>query len=183
MTRNRLRGLRRAAASGALATLLTTALCAAAAGPAAGAPARQAASPVRAPAAATGHVTVIDARTHQLRATVDGRTVAVFAAGFGQPRFPTRSGTYHVLGKEAVVEMTSCSIRLTCNPASPDYYDVMAPWAVRLTDSGLFVHGAPWDHSIGSADISHGCVHLGTAAAKWFYDFSRVGDTVIVTGT
>ncbi|WP_377268035.1 L,D-transpeptidase [Peterkaempfera sp. SMS 1(5)a] len=182
MTWMRTRRLRRAATSGALAALLTAAMCAGTTG-------LQTASAASTPSvlgeqlpstAATRHVTYIDMGSHQLRATVDGRTVAVFPAGFGQSRFPTQPGTYRVLGKDASLQMTSCSARITCNPSSPDYYVVHATWAVRLTEAGLFVHAAPWDHTIGSTDISHGCIHLRTANAEWFYNFSRVGDTVIV---
>ncbi|MFJ6216877.1 L,D-transpeptidase [Streptomyces sp. NPDC092296] len=197
MTRNRLSSPRRAALSSGLATLLMAAVCAGTtglqAGSAAAAPGNGGAAGVAAPdalqpardtePAATGHVTTIDQSTHQLRATVDGKTVAVFPAGFGMARFPTRSGTYHVLGKDPMVEMTSCSARITCDSGSPDYYDLQVPDAVRLTSGGLFVHAAPWDHSVGSVDTSHGCIHLNPADAKWFYDFSQVGDTVIVEGT
>lgn len=106
-----------------------------------------------------------------------------FTAGFGKPGFRTPSGTFHVLGKDAVITMTSCSANITCNPRNPNYYVLTVHWAVRLTDSGLFVHAAPWDHAIGRADSSHGCIHLSTEDAHRFYDFSRVGDTVIVKNT
>jgi lipoprotein-anchoring transpeptidase ErfK/SrfK len=103
-----------------------------------------------------------------------------FTTGFGKPGFRTPSGTFHVLGKDAVITMASCSAHITCNPRSPHYYVLTVHWAVRLTSSGVFVHAAPWDHAIGRADTSHGCIHLSTADAHRFYDFSRVGDTVIV---
>ncbi|WP_162824134.1 L,D-transpeptidase [Peterkaempfera bronchialis] len=204
MTRERLRALRCAVVASALATVLTAGAGAAVAatGGHSAAGSRGSGGTAAAPAAAstpaaassgtdrsgsteyaTSHVTTIDAATHQLRATVDGKTVAVFPVGFGQPRFRTPSGTYRVLGKDAVIEMTSCSARITCDPDSPDYYDLQVPWAVRLTSGGLFVHGAPWDHTIGSEDISHGCIHLSVADAEWFYNFSRPGDIVIVQGT
>ncbi|MFF4778636.1 L,D-transpeptidase [Microtetraspora fusca] len=127
-----------------------------------------------------GHVSTLDAATHQMTVTENGRTVMTFTAGFGKPGFRTPSGTYQVLGKDAVVRMTSCSANITCDPHNPNYYDRMVHWAVRLTDSGLFIHAAPWDPAIGQVDSSHGCIHLSTGDAHRFYDFSRVGDTVIV---
>ncbi|WP_157876157.1 L,D-transpeptidase [Streptacidiphilus griseoplanus] len=175
---------RRTALSGVLAALLTAAMGAGAAG-------LQTAAATSAPStlgrqspgqASTGHVTVLDMSTHKLRATANGKTVAVFPVGFGQPRFPTHAGTYRVLGKDSMVRMTSCSAGITCDTSSPDYYSLPVRWAVRLTEAGLFVHAAPWDHTIGTTDISHGCIHLSTANARWFYNFSRVGDTVIVQG-
>ncbi|MBV9024326.1 MAG: L,D-transpeptidase [Streptomycetaceae bacterium] len=126
---------------------------------------------------------MIDATTHTMRVTDNGRTAMTFPVSFGKPGFRTPSGTFHVLGKDAVVEMTSCSVNITCNPRSPGYYDLMVHWAVRLTSGGVFVHAAPWDSQIGTADTSHGCIHLSTADARRFFDFSRVGDTVIVQGT
>ncbi|MQY40420.1 L,D-transpeptidase 4 [Streptomyces sp. RB17] len=130
-----------------------------------------------------GHVSTIDAATHQMTVTDHGRTVMTFTAGFGKPGFRTPSGTFHVLGKDAVITMTSCSANITCDPHSPNYYVLTVHWAARLTSTGVFVHAAPWDHAIGRADSSHGCIHLSTADAHRFYDFSRTGDTVIVKNT
>ncbi|MEU6317424.1 L,D-transpeptidase [Streptomyces sp. NPDC047009] len=162
--RPRLRDVIRLALVGVLAALLTLG-----------------AGPAR--AASSGHVSTIDEATHQMTVTDNGRTVMTFAVGFGKLSFRTPSGTFHVLGKDAVVQMTSCSARITCDPHSPNYYSLTVHWAVRLTNAGVFVHAAPWDHSIGRADTSHGCIHLSTADARRFYDFSRVGDTVIVKHT
>ncbi|GAA3047755.1 hypothetical protein GCM10010448_33490 [Streptomyces glomeratus] len=127
-----------------------------------------------------GHVSTIDEATHRMTVTDHGRTVMTFTVGFGKSHFRTPSGTFHVLGKNEVIRMTSCSANITCNPRDPNYYALTVHWAVRLTSAGVFVHAAPWDHAIGQADTSHGCIHLSTADAHRFYDFSRVGDTVIV---
>ncbi|MFD8396513.1 L,D-transpeptidase [Streptomyces sp. NPDC059680] len=134
-------------------------------------------------AGAGGHVSTIDAATHRMTVMDNGRTVMTFTAGFGKPGFRTPSGTFRVLGKDAVVTMTSCSANITCSPRNPNYYVLTVHWAVRLTSSGVFVHAAPWDHAIGRADSSHGCVHLNTRDTRRFYDFSRVGDIVIIKNT
>ncbi|MED7822896.1 L,D-transpeptidase [Streptomyces chiangmaiensis] len=139
------------------------------------------AGPARADSA--GHVTTIDAATHRMTVTDHDRTVMTFPVSFGKPGFPTPSGTFHVLGKDAVVKMTSCSARITCDPGNPNYYVLTVHWAVRLTSGGVFVHAAPWNSAVGRIDISHGCIHLNTADAQRFYAFSRVGDTVIVKNT
>ncbi|MFF4866065.1 L,D-transpeptidase [Streptomyces sp. NPDC001231] len=162
--RPRLRDATRLVLVGALATVLTLG-----------------AGPAR--AASGGHVSTIDAATHRMTVTDHGRTVMTFTIGFGKPGFRTPSGTFHVLGKDAVVKMTSCSANVTCDPGNPNYYVLTVHWAVRLTSAGVFVHAAPWDHVIGRADTSHGCIHLSTADAHRFYDFSRTGDTVIVKNT
>ncbi|MGW9022738.1 L,D-transpeptidase [Streptomyces sp. NPDC055722] len=134
-------------------------------------------------AASSGHVSTIDEATHRMTVTDNGRTVMTFAVSFGKLSFRTPSGTFHVQGKDAVVQMTSCSAHITCDPHNPNYYSLRVNWAVRLTSTGVFVHAAPWNNAIGRADISHGCIHLSTADARRFYDFSRVGDTVIVKHT
>jgi lipoprotein-anchoring transpeptidase ErfK/SrfK len=52
-------------------------------------------------------------------------------------------------------------------------------WSVRMTNSGEFVHAAPWNSQIGRANLSHGCTNLSTVDAAWFYRFSRLGDVVL----
>ncbi len=129
------------------------------------------------------HISYVGANTHRFRVRVNGHQVADWPTGMGQPGFETRSGTYNVLMKTPLTEMTSCSIGLACKPGSPNYYDLKVHHDVRVTDSGTFVHAAPWDSELGVANTSHGCIHLSTANAKRFYAMSIPGDVVIVTGT
>ena len=129
------------------------------------------------------HISYVGANTHRFRVRVNGHQVADWPTGMGQPGFETRSGTYNVLMKTPLTEMTSCSIGLACKPGSPNYYDLKVHHDVRVTDSGTFVHAAPWDSELGAANTSHGCIHLSTANAKRFYAMSIPGDVVIVTGT
>jgi lipoprotein-anchoring transpeptidase ErfK/SrfK len=66
----------------------------------------------------------------------------------------------------------------------PNGYVVDVKYAMRLTWGGEFIHAAPWSNSArGRRNISHGCVNLGTADAKWLYDTIKVGDPVTVRGT
>jgi len=129
------------------------------------------------------HISYVGARSHRFRVTVNGHQVADWPTGMGKPGFETRSGTYNVIMKTPVTQMTSCSIGLSCKPSSPNYYDLKVRHDVRLTDSGTFAHAAPWDDEMGTANTSHGCIHLSTDHAKRFYDLSVPGDIVIVTGT
>jgi lipoprotein-anchoring transpeptidase ErfK/SrfK len=61
---------------------------------------------------------------------------------------------------------------------APDYYDIHGvKWAMRLTNSGEFLHAAPWSvGSQGRANVSHGCTGMSTANADWLYHQSKVGD-------
>src|SRR5699024_946302 len=108
-------------------------------------------------------ISYVNAQTHRFRVTVNGKQIADWPTGLGQPEFQTRSGTYNVLMKTSLTQMTSCSVGLGCDSSSPNYYDLPVHWAVRLTNSGTFVHAAPWDSVMGSQNTSHGCIHLSTA--------------------
>ena len=79
--------------------------------------------------------------------------------------------------------MTSCAAQITCNKADPQYYDLQVQWDTRLTWSGTFVHGAPWDSHLGFADVSHGCIHLTLTNAETFFNLAQYGDMVRVLHT
>jgi lipoprotein-anchoring transpeptidase ErfK/SrfK len=87
-----------------------------------------------------------------------------------------------VLNKNPLQVMDSATVGIPRN--SPDGYFEKVPWSVRISNSGEFVHDAPWSvHSQGHVNVSHGCVNLSPTASKWFFDFSRRGDIVEVVGT
>ena len=66
----------------------------------------------------------------------------------------------------------------------PEYYRLDVNWAMRITNSGEFVHAAPWSvGSQGYANVSHGCIGLSTDNAYWLFQNSRVGDVVVVKNT
>jgi hypothetical protein len=55
---------------------------------------------------------------------------------------------------------------------------------VRISNSGEFVHAAPWStKDQGLRNVSHGCINASVADAAWFLRFSRRGDVVQVVGT
>ena len=56
--------------------------------------------------------------------------------------------------------------------------------AVRIDNSGVFVHSAPWSiEAQGNSNVSHGCVNLSPENAKWFFDNFGSGDPVVIKGT
>jgi lipoprotein-anchoring transpeptidase ErfK/SrfK len=126
------------------------------------------------------HEVVVDAGTHQMTVTADGRVVRSMPTGTGKPGYDTDGGTMVVLGKIPVTRMTSCGIGLSCTPGVGDYYDLTVHNNVQLTNQGIFIHQAEWDSRIGSANTSHGCIHLKPADASWFYGYAQVGDPVKV---
>ena len=129
------------------------------------------------------HQTIVDDTTHTFVYKVNGKVVFNWVTSLGKPEFETRSGNYIVLEKDALREMTSCQAQITCDKTDPQYYDLKVQWDTRLSWSGTFIHGAPWDSHLGLADVSHGCIHLTLAHAKTYFDLAQYGDIVNVLHT
>ncbi|MVO89105.1 L,D-transpeptidase family protein [Streptomyces sp. p1417] len=121
---------------------------------------------------------VTDAGAHSMTVYRNGKEINSIPVTTGKPGYATRNGIKVVLGKEYVVRMTSASI------GSADFYDKMVYYATRVTDSGEYVHAAPWSvGSQGSANTSHGCTGMSTGNAAWFYETVRQGDIVKVVNS
>lgn len=123
---------------------------------------------------------IVDKDKFQATAYQDGKVVRTFPIDTGQTTketFVTYTGTMAVLGKGNPVEMKG-------NYGGGDVYDDFVNWATQITWSGTYVHAAPWDSEIGSAnDDSHGCVHCRTTDAEWFYNQVIDGDVVTINGS
>jgi len=123
-------------------------------------------------------IAVTDASTHQMTVYRDGEVINEIPITTGKPGYETRNGVKVVLAKEGTVRMTSASI------GSSDFYDLMVNYAVRVTNSGEYVHAAPWSvGSQGYANVSHGCTGMSMGNAAWFYENVRVGDLVQVVNS
>ncbi len=123
----------------------------------------------------------INAETHRMRTFVDGTLVKVSPVSLGKAGYLTRSGVKAVMEKYPSRRMTSEGAGIT-DPN--DQYDVIATWAVRLTPTGEFVHGASWATArIGVSNGSHGCTNLTDADARYFYRRAVVGDPVLTYRT
>jgi lipoprotein-anchoring transpeptidase ErfK/SrfK len=129
------------------------------------------------------HQTIVNDKTHTFVFKVNGKVVYNWVTSLGKKEFETRTGNYIVLEKDALREMTSCQAQITCDKNDPQYYDLKVQWDTRLSWSGTFIHGAPWDSHLGLADVSHGCIHLTLANAKTYFDLARYGDIVNVLHT
>ena len=127
-------------------------------------------------------VSVVDVRTHRMKVTSGGRTLRVLPVSTGRERYPTTNGVHFVLEKNQVKVMDSSTVGIPRN--GPGGYYQRVAWSVRISNSGEFVHAAPWSTgSQGSANVSHGCVNLSTANAAWFFGQTRRGDVVEVRGS
>jgi lipoprotein-anchoring transpeptidase ErfK/SrfK len=127
-------------------------------------------------------VSVVDVRTHRMKVTSGGKTLRVLPVSTGREKYPTTNGVHFVVEKNAVKLMDSSTVGIPRN--SPGGYYQKVAWSVRISNSGEFVHAAPWSTgSQGRANVSHGCVNLSTANAAWYFRLTRRGDVVEVRGS
>jgi lipoprotein-anchoring transpeptidase ErfK/SrfK len=122
-----------------------------------------------------------DDATHQLTVTRNGVVEKTFPMSMGMAAggHQTANGTYYVLEKLPSVVMDSSTYGVPVNSAYG--YKVTVTDAVRFDNSGNFVHSAPWSVADqGKRDVSHGCINLAPADAKWFYSNFGSGDPIVV---
>jgi lipoprotein-anchoring transpeptidase ErfK/SrfK len=126
-------------------------------------------------------VSYVDMKTDKMKVTRDGKVVRIIPITTGKPGFETRAGIKVIETKEYTRIMDAATGGTAKN--SPDYYRIQVYYAMRLTDSGEFLHAAPWSvYAQGSSNVSHGCTGMSTANAQWLYDNSALGDVVVYTG-
>lgn len=106
----------------------------------------------------------IDTASQTLSVFRDGHAIGVAVIVFGDDRKPTPLGSFRIKSKAA------------------DYwsrtYNAPMPYALRLTDDGVFVHGSS---EIAEDLASHGCVGLPTPFARKLFGAVGVGDPVRIT--
>lgn len=126
------------------------------------------------------HISKVNTKKHTMVIKSGGEVVKRMPVSTGNKKYPTKSGVHVVMGKYDTYKMDSTTAGIT----GSDAYLTTVKYAVRISNSGEFVHAAPWSvGSQGNANVSHGCVNVSTSRAKWFYDFSQPGDIVDVVGT
>jgi hypothetical protein len=135
-------------------------------------------------------ISTVDARTKQMTVVRDGKVIKTIPISSGSSEHPTYNGRMVISEKFRKTHMNGASVGLTEKNGKPSYDIEAVPHAMRLTDSGTFIHGNYWgtDAVFGKVNTSHGCVGLkdvrggGDARqpAAWFFDHSVTGDIVIV---
>ncbi|CAN5149505.1 Ig-like domain-containing protein [soil metagenome] len=124
-------------------------------------------------------VSTVNVSKHVMIVRRNGVVVKRFPITTGKAGFVTRGGTKVIMEKHSTKRMDAATTG--AKPGDADYYNIPdVRWAMRLTNSGEFVHAAPWSAgSQGAANVSHGCVGMSTVHAKWLYDHSRRGDVMV----
>jgi lipoprotein-anchoring transpeptidase ErfK/SrfK len=124
-------------------------------------------------------IATADNATHQLTVTRNGAVVQTYPMSMGKTGHDTPNGTYYVLEKFPSIVMDSATYGVPSTSAQG--YKLTVQNAVRIDNSGNFVHSAPWSTGDqGKRNVSHGCINLAPAAAQWFYDNFGSGDPVVV---
>ena len=127
------------------------------------------------------HVAVADLSAEKMTVTANGQTVATYPISAGSSRYPTQDGIHIAMDSEPVVHMVSSTVGIPSK--GPGGYDEYVYNDVHISDSGEYVHDAPWSEgSQGRSNVSHGCINLGPNDSKAFYDFSQLGDVIEVVG-
>ena len=127
-------------------------------------------------------VSVVDVSAHRMTVTIDGTLVRSIPVTTGKDGFLTRGGTRVI--SEMLPETRMDAQSTGVDPGDPEYYNLDVRYAMRMTNSGEFIHAAPWSvESQGVANVSHGCVGMSLANAAWLFERSRVGDVVTIVNS
>jgi lipoprotein-anchoring transpeptidase ErfK/SrfK len=123
-------------------------------------------------------ISTVNVTGHTMTVKRNGKTVKTIPVTTGKAGMATRNGIKVIMSRERVHHMLSSTVGIP--KGDPDYYDIKAEYAMRLTYSGEFLHQAEWSTgSQGRANVSHGCTGMSPASAQWLYANSKVGDVVI----
>ncbi|NKQ27208.1 L,D-transpeptidase [Streptomyces galbus] len=142
---------------------------------------------------ARNQISYVDAKTKQMKVTQDGKVVKTIPISAGSPDNKTYEGIMVMSEKFKETRMNGATVGFTDDDGKGEYDIKDVPHAIRLTNSGTFVHGNYWGAKsiFGSVNTSHGCVGLSdTKGANdkgtpgyWFFTHSMVGDVVVVQNT
>ncbi|MDC0772712.1 L,D-transpeptidase [Streptomyces sp. HD] len=129
-------------------------------------------------------VSVVDAKKHTMKVMQEGKVVKTIPVTTGKPGYDSWNGQMVISERLRVTRMNGETV------GYGGEYDIKdVPDAMRLTDSGTFIHGNYWGgDAFGNYNASHGCIGLRDARggydrdlpAAWFFDHSIVGDVVVV---
>ncbi|MGJ9411969.1 Ig-like domain-containing protein [Aeromicrobium sp. CF4.19] len=128
-------------------------------------------------------ISTVDTRSHTMTVKSDGKVLRTIPVSTGKPGKDSRNGTKVIMEKYDAVDMDAASTGVSEDDA--DYYNLSdVKWAMRVTNSGEFIHAAPWSvGSQGNSNVSAGCVGMTTSDAAWLYQNSKRGDVVEFVGS
>jgi lipoprotein-anchoring transpeptidase ErfK/SrfK len=135
-------------------------------------------------------VSTVDTKTDQMTVTRDGKVIKTVPVSAGAAGHTTYNGQMVIEEKDRTTRMNGATVGFTDDDGKGEYDIPDVPHAMRLSNSGTFIHGNYWGAKsvFGTANTSHGCIGLSDTKggkdpktpAAWFYDNSLVGDVVVV---
>ncbi|OWA24851.1 L,D-transpeptidase [Streptomyces sp. CS057] len=137
-------------------------------------------------------VSLVDAEKKTMEVRRDGELVDTVPITAGAPKTTTYNGKMVVTEMHEVTRMNGATVGFTDKKGKGEYDIKDVPHAIRLTESGTFLHGNYWaDESVfGEENVSHGCVGLrdakggsGSTPGGWFFDRTLIGDVVEVVNS
>lgn len=124
-------------------------------------------------------VAIADGTSHRMRVFVNGKQIRNMSISMGKPSSSTPNGTYTVMSEHNGYTMDSSTYGVPVGSSAG--YRIFVEYAVRLSNSGIFYHSAPWSlGDQGRRNVSHGCINLSTENAAWLMSRSNRGDLVRV---
>ncbi|MFJ2767576.1 Ig-like domain-containing protein [Streptomyces sp. NPDC087300] len=138
-------------------------------------------------------VSIVDAKTKTMKVTRDGKVVKTIPISAGSPENKTYNGKMVISEKFKETRMDGATVGFKDGDGKGEYDIKDVPHAMRLSNSGTFIHGNYWGSPsiFGGANTSHGCIGLQDAKGagdkstpgSWFYENSITGDVVDVRNT
>lgn len=125
---------------------------------------------------------VVNNDDKMLRVYANDELVKEFPVSLGTDgTYDTPNGTYAVGDEHEKLTMDSRTYGLALDAGG---YVTPVDYATQLSYSGIYVHSAPWaSGALGSYNQSHGCINASYDNAKWFQDYVKRGDPVVVKNT
>ena len=125
---------------------------------------------------------VVDNGDKTLRVYANDELVKEFPVSLGTDNVhDTPNGTYVVGEEHEKLTMDSRTYGLALDAGG---YVTPVDYATQLSYSGIYVHSAPWAiGALGSYNQSHGCINASYDNAKWFQNYVKRGDPVVVKNT
>lgn len=107
-------------------------------------------------------VSTVDTKTKKMTVTRDGAVLKTIPISAGSPENPTYNGQMVISEKFKETRMDGSTVGFKDSEGKGEYDIKDVPHAMRLSQSGTFLHGNYWgaDSVFGSANTSHGCVGL-----------------------
>ncbi|HEY4006331.1 MAG TPA: Ig-like domain-containing protein [Pseudonocardia sp.] len=123
-----------------------------------------------------------DGRTETMQIFHNGALLNTMPISLGSPSHPSHNGPHVISDKKNSIIMDSCSYGVCQGDAG--YYKEKVDLDLRISNDGEFVHSAPWSvGQQGARNVSHGCVNLSPANARWFFDHFNIGDVVEIANS